>query len=149
MPAQLQVDESLLIHKTRRMIALIGLPKTLLLMETLGGTYIEMPSGHSWRRHDSELARLIGRNELDALYQEFRAAGRKFLVPKADKILKQLRDREICETAETMSEREQALKYRLTVRQIQTIRARGVLPLRATRNVDQFDLFPMLAPVRD
>ena len=70
-------------------------------------------------------------------------------MPKADKILKQLRDREICETAETMSEREQALKYRLSVRQIQTIRARGVLPLRATRNVDQFDLFPMLAPVRD
>ena len=147
--ADLQLDEQRLISKTRRLIGAIGLPATLRLLETLGGTYLELPQGHTWRAHRSSLAELIGAKETDALYREFRADGRKLLVPKADKIIKQVRDREICAEAPSMSERDQALKYRLTIRQIQNIRKRGITPPTA-RPASQFDLFPaLLAPVRD
>jgi hypothetical protein len=120
------VDEALLIAKTRRMIAAIGLPTTLHLLETLGGTYLELPQGRLWRKRRNVLAELIGEKAATAFHREFAQGDRRLLLPKADKILLQLRDRRICAEADDLSVRDQALQYRLTMRQVQNIRRRGV-----------------------
>jgi hypothetical protein len=119
------VDETLLIAKVRRMIRAIGLPHTVRLLETWGGTYLELPQGRLWRKQSGALAALLGQDAADAFHAEFAHGERRILLPKVDKILIQLRDRQICAESEDISARDQALRYRLTERQIHKIRARG------------------------
>lgn len=140
------VDETLLIAKVRRMIRAIGLPNTVLLLETLGGTYLELPQGRLWRKHRGTLATLIGDAAADAFHREFAHGERRILLPKVDKLLIQIRDRRIWDEADDgMSVREQALKYRLTMRQIQKIRRRRHSPV-PCRPTPQLPLFPSSGP---
>lgn len=142
-----RIDEQLLIAVVRRMIAAIGLPNTLLLLETWGGTYLYLPQGRLWRKARGALAELIGETAADAFHAEFADGSRRILLPKADKLLLQLRDQEICDAADEMSVRDQALHYRLTTRQIQNIRRKGEQAARkgqVRRATNQFELFPAL-----
>jgi hypothetical protein len=148
-PEALQgVDEQLLIAKVRRMIAAIGLPATVQLLETWGGTYLELPQGRLWRKRGGVLAQLIGEDAAERFHAEFAHGERRILLPKVDRILLQLRDREICANAETESVRDQALRYRLTTRQVQNIRRRGVRTRIPARN-PQLGLFTPAEGVGD
>jgi Mor family transcriptional regulator len=90
------------------------------------------------RRDRTLLKDLIGALAAEAFYAEF-AGTAEVTLPKADKILAQLRDAAIC-ADQDHSLMELAVMYRLTSRQIQNIRARGVAG--HERGPDpQFDLF--------
>lgn len=134
------INPDLLIAKVRRMIEAIGLPATVQLLEAWGGTYLDLPQGRMWRKQGGVLAQLIGEPLADKFHAEFANGERRMLLPKADKLLIQLRDREICAGADAESVRDQALKYRLTTRQVQNIRKRGVKPVRS-RPTAQLDMF--------
>ncbi len=124
------LDDALLISKTRRIIRAIGLVKTMVLLEALGGTYVELPNGRMWRKaiSHSPLIGVIGPESAAVFYSEFARGDRRMLLPKVDKILLQLRDQKIRADAGTITVRDQALQYRLTVRQIFNIRASAPPP---------------------
>ena len=137
------VDERLLPPQIRRMIAAIGLPLTLHLLELRGGTRLALPLADARRKH-YELADLIGAAPSRAFYREFGGKGVRFIqLPKADKILRQARDAAIRQDCRTDSVSTVALRYRLTMRQVQNIKQSEDYPV--WRKPDsQLDLFETL-----
>lgn len=121
----------------QRMLDCIGLAKTLIVLEALGGTRYEKPQGYRWRHRTNKLAELIGWDAAEAFHAEFAADfSRGVDLPKPDRILQQMRCREI--HASDASSRVLALRYRLTERRIRQIRAEA--PPEAI-NDRQLDLF--------
>lgn len=121
--AELQdIDQRELIPSIRRMISAMGLDKTLLLLETWGGTYLSLQTGRQWRWHETTLSHLVGPHAAEAFGRAFEGLT-VMLLPKADSILRQLRDREIRAATGVESVRALALRYRMSERQVYNIRA--------------------------
>lgn len=135
------VDTTQLIAKTRRIIDAIGLPATLALLQARGGTILELPHGRLYRQRRSMLVGLIGEAAAEAFLGAFANGERRMFLPKADKILLQVRNRAI-RADDEHSNTELALAYKLTVRQIQTIRNTETPPQKPTRQGDLFSPAP-------
>lgn len=139
--AQLQdIDLRQLIPPIRRMIAAMGLDKTLLLLEARGGTYISLQTGRQWRWQDTALSQLVGQEAADAFRNEFEGES-VILLPKADSILRQVRDREIRAAGGEVSVRDLALRYGMSERQVYNIRAESSSEPGQTSPEVQGDLF--------
>jgi len=106
------VDPKLLPPQIRFYINTIGLPNTLKLLQSKGGTFLRVPLSPS----GSELEKIIGFDSANKLCEVI--GGEIKELPKADKILMQLRDRAINEARKTMSASQAALKFNLTRRHI-------------------------------
>lgn len=118
LPADLAgIDVSRLVSKDlKNIISVIGLPLTLKLLKRHGGTRIRKPRGDDPQMFPS----LIGEDHARNLARLFEA--REYVqFPKADKILKQLRDTAI--RADQISTNNQlALQWDLTARQVLNIK---------------------------
>lgn len=125
MDLQPAIDASTLPPQLRRLVLTIGVADTLRLLKARGGTVIKLP-----RREDrSYLRELLGADSARALIAAFEGEPRVEL-PKADKILAQLRDREIRRDhlAHGVSLPTLAVRHDLTVRQIKNICAAETEP---------------------
>lgn len=135
------ISERLLPPSIKRMIRSIGLPATLTLLEALGGTRIQLSLGARRRVHRS-LVELIGADASKALYAEFCVRGvKELMLPKVDKILRQARDAAIRAECETQQIATVALRYKLTMRQIQKIRRSSDYPIWRRPAPPQLELF--------
>lgn len=106
------VDPKLLPPQIRFYINVIGLPDTLKLLQSKGGTFLRVPLS----ANGTELEKILGYNSANKLCEVI--GGEIKELPKADKILMQLRDRAINEARKTMSASQAALKFNLTRRHI-------------------------------
>lgn len=112
------IDDTQLPPQLRRLVRAIGLPATLALLKARGGTRLMLgknPAGASL------LLDLIGHANTKALLAAFEGAT-ELMLPKADKLLAQARDRAIRdEHARGHSLMVLALRYDLTSRHILNI----------------------------
>ncbi|WP_158608541.1 Mor transcription activator family protein [Stagnimonas aquatica] len=140
----------LIAPQLRKIAATIGLPDTLKLLRKRGGTKTHVPQGPEARLFPDVLEDDKARN-LARLF-----TGHQYLtLPKADKILQELRDQQIrAEVEQGRKLQAQALHYQLTERQILNIRRgdRGD-KFRSVRDVEtrrelQTDLFDSATPNR-
>jgi len=104
------VDPKLLPPQIRFYINVIGLPDTLKLLQKKGGTFLRVPLSAK----GTQLEQLIGYDAANKLCEAI--AGEIKELPKADKILTQLRNHAINEARKTMSASQVALKFNLTRR---------------------------------
>lgn len=109
------IDESLLPPLLRQIVRAIGAPLALSLVRSRGGTRLHLADGPLLRD-------LIGPDATRALLTAF-AGRQEITLPKADKIIAQLRNHAIRAEAGGKSLMQQALEHDLTTRQVQNIRA--------------------------
>ncbi len=111
------IDESLLPGVLREMNELIGITATMAIVQQFGGVRlyvpISIPSGHI-------LINLVGIQNAEKLADRF-GGQEHFDIPKAEAALRQVRDHEIKQHWPQLSQRELALKYRLTERRVREI----------------------------
>ena len=139
MSAQTAINVAGLPTTMKRLIGAMGVSPALRLLQARGGTRFYL-GGRRGRRDRRLLADLVGRDAAEGFYREFQRDGAtEVTLPKADKILIQVRDAEIRADQEH-SLMELAMLHRLTSRQIQNIRSRAP---EAANGVDerQIDLF--------
>lgn len=118
LPADLAgIDVSRLVSKDlKNIISVIGLPLTLKLLKRHGGTRIRKPRGDDPQMFPG----LIGEDPARNLARLFQA--REYVhLPKADKILQELRDTAI-RADQTSTNNELALQWDLTARQVLNIK---------------------------
>lgn len=133
------LDERLLPPQIRRLIRAIGVADTLTVLQALGGTRLTVPKGRLRAQRCRVLQPLIGPAQAKALYAEF-AGVKDIHLPKADKMLMQVRNAALKADSRTASVRTLALRYKLTERQVQYILANEDWP--AWRKPQpQLDLF--------
>lgn len=112
-----EVDESLLPGILQEIAELIGLPEALKLADHYGGVrlYVPLtiPEGHV-------LAELVGMEAARKLSDRF-GGMEHFDIPKARSVTVALRNRKIREAWPGLSQRQLALKYGLTERQVRVI----------------------------
>jgi len=106
------VDPKLLPPQIRFYINVIGLPDTLKLLQRKGGTFFRFPLSAK----GTQLEKIVGYDAANKLCEVI--GGEIKELPKADKILMQLRDLAINEARKTMSASQAALKFNLTRRHI-------------------------------
>ena len=106
------VDPKLLPPQIRFYINVIGLPGTLKLLDAKGGTIFRFPLSAK----GTQLEKILGYESANKLCEVI--GGEIKELPKADKILMQLRDHAINEARKTMSASQAALKFNLTRRHI-------------------------------
>lgn len=109
--------------------ALIGLPKTLRLVEELGGTTFPVAQGKTrlGEIRFAALAEVVGNEAATQIAKHF--ASEKLYIAKCADALRQIRNRSICEEYDVISAHhgsptavvQLALKYRLSDRQIEKI----------------------------
>jgi hypothetical protein len=109
------IDERLLPPLLRQIVRAIGAPAALKLLKQRGGTRVYASDGPTLRQ-------ILGEEDARRFIAAM-APRTEVLLPKADKILAQLRNRVIRAEAATKSLPEQALEHDLTVRQVINIRA--------------------------
>lgn len=116
-PVPPAIDESTLPPQMRQLVRAIGVVDTIKLLKARGGTFLKPP--HSADR--TYLVELVGKDSTRALINLYE--GQPFvMLPKADKLLAQIRDRQIREQrAAGESLMTLALRFDLTVRMIQYI----------------------------
>lgn len=100
------------------MVALIGLPLTMRLVEHRGGRRLYVPKGDM--DHDHDLVRLIGRPAAEKLQSEY-AGELHFEIPLALAAMRAVRNADIRARRETMSVSQLAGEYRTTERSIRKI----------------------------
>lgn len=111
-----EIDQSLLPCSLQEMERLIGTRATLLLVENYGGVRFYVPQKiHA--EHD--LAKLIGIEAAEKLAREY--GGSTHEIPRALLANIARRNIEIKNEYKALSQRQLALKYRLTERQIRNI----------------------------
>ncbi len=113
------VDESLLPGILQEIAALIGLPATLKLAQKYGGVRLYVPQ---LLPEDHVLVDLVGLEAARKLAEHYGGLVH-FDIPKADAIRIALRNSKIRAEWPTLSQRELALKYCLTERQVRKILA--------------------------
>ncbi|HEY9200743.1 MAG TPA: hypothetical protein VIQ81_04015 [Gammaproteobacteria bacterium] len=111
------VDECLLPPQTRELVKIIDLPDTIKLLEAYGGQRVWIPLGKS---HDTYLHKTISHESVMKLASS-QYAGQRLTLPKADKILSQIRNLHI-QSSPNVPKSVLARQYNLTVRQVQRIR---------------------------
>lgn len=110
------IDERLLTPMLKRLIRRLGVAKTLTLLRARGGVPLKLPM-----QPEGLLAELLGRDAVAALIEEF-GPGERVTMPMVDKIDAQIRDAAIrAEHRNGDSLADLALRYRLTMRQVQNI----------------------------
>lgn len=120
-----QIDEHQLPPQLRRIVRTIGLPATLTLLKARGGTRLMLGKHHD---HALLLIGLIGPGPAQRLCEAFEGKT-EIMLPKADKLLAQARNRAIrAEHACGDSLMTLALRYDLTIRQIENINSAGFGP---------------------
>ncbi len=108
------VDPDLLPPQIRQLVQIIGLPATIVLLDHHGGTLLRIPMNSDDSR--SQLGDIVG---IDAAKKLCAAKGGKRLeLPKADKIIIQIRNHAIHKARETMSANDAAKYFNLSRRQI-------------------------------
>lgn len=118
MQAIATIDEQQLPPQLRRLVRAIGLPATSTLLKARGGTRLMLGKNVAGA---TLLLELIGPAHTKALLETFEGAT-ELMLPKADKLLAQARDRAIrSEHAEGISLMVLALRYDLTTRHILNI----------------------------
>ncbi len=106
-----EIDPATLPLLAQEIISLIGISQTLKLMKARGGVRTPIPYKAS---HTCQLASIINISSVRCLVQRY--AGELLEIPKADSLLRQLRNKAIAEDYEEndMSHAELALKYNLS-----------------------------------
>lgn len=113
-----QINEELLPPSLRDIVALIGLPLAMKLVERHGGTRLFVPKlGVS---HDHPLAHLLGHKAAKVLVENY-GGEEHFDIPLALRALKAVRNTEIRAKRPYTSASKLALEYRTTERNIRLI----------------------------
>ncbi|XHS78526.1 Mor transcription activator family protein [Burkholderiaceae bacterium UC74_6] len=115
-----QVDPDLLEPVLRRFSELIGLAKTMLIVEMWGGLQLYIAKTPP---ADGDLAGVIGLDAAQKLGDEF--GGEHVIVPKAGRALRAVRDRRIRAEHDTKSIRQLCIEYNLAERRLCEILAEG------------------------
>lgn len=118
--AQDDLDVQLLEPLLRHFVSLIGLQKTMLIVERWGGQHLyiaEVP------KPDGDMASLIGLQAAQDLAAEF--GSERPSIPKAGKALRAFRDAQIRAEHSVKSIRQLVLDYKLSERRICEILAAG------------------------
>lgn len=105
-------------HMMKQLISIIGLPKTTALLAVRGGRPMYVPVTPD---RSTELSKIIGRDAVAALASS-ELCGRIIELPKADKILIQLRDIAINNEPDDVTNTALATKYNLSRRWIISIK---------------------------
>lgn len=115
---------------------LVGIAKTLRIVERWGGTRLYVPAQPP---DDHALVEAVGRQAANAIASAY--AGERLEVPRAVALMRELRNREMrAAAAEGATQPELARQYRLTQRQIRTILGADDAPLGADVDVRQASL---------
>lgn len=127
-PADYSLDTSKLPERLNELINLIGLPETLKLLESKGGSACYIPK--SVKPH-CPLLKIISFESIAKLSAEY--CGESIDLPKADHINRQIRDREIIRKSILGASRNELVnQYNLSRRQIGNIRRSQRARLQAT-----------------
>lgn len=111
-----EIDQTLLPCSLQEMEQLIGTRATLLLVENYGGVRFYVPQKI---RAEHDLAKLIGIEAAEKLAREY--GGSTHEIPRALLASIDRRNIEIKNEYKSLSQRQLALKYKLTERQIRNI----------------------------
>lgn len=111
------IDQSYLPQTVKILVNIIGLEKSMLLVDKFGGTQIYIAKTINPM---CPIAKLIGLESLKKLSQEY-CRGSYLNIPKANALQIALRNQEIRELKKTLSNREIAIKLNLSSRQITRI----------------------------
>jgi len=111
------IDETLLPGVLREMNELIGITATMAIVQQFGGVRLYVPVNVP---ADHILIELIGVHNAEKLVDRF-GGQEHFDIPKAEAALRHVRDIEIKRCWPGISQRELALKYRLTERRVREI----------------------------
>lgn len=123
------LDTSLLPGILRELCGLTGVGAVMKLVETYGGVRLYVPQKLN---DDHALVKLIGGGNAQKLAEIY--GGETLEIPKAEAAMRALRNREIRSLYPQFSQRELALKYNTTERNIRLI-------LGDAQNDDQMTLF--------
>lgn len=112
------VDVCLLPPQIRFLVELIGLPDTFKLLKAKGGHRILIPTG----KQETSLLNDIISDEAVKILCNSKYSGRRLTLPKADKVLDQIRNLHIKSSKGSITKSELAHQYDLTQRHIQRLR---------------------------
>lgn len=112
------IDVCMLPPQIRFLVELIGLPDTVKLLKAKGGHRLLIPTG---KQETNQLNNIISSEAVKILCNS-QYAGHRLTLPKADKILDQIRNLHIRASAESTTKSELASQYNLTQRHIQRLR---------------------------
>jgi len=110
------VDTTMLPTQMSLLINIIGLPETVKLIDAYGGHRVRI----SATGQSKELEQHISKASVKKL-SESTFSGQRVTLPKADKLVQQLRNMDIVANRGNNTKRELARKYNLTSRTIQKI----------------------------
>jgi len=111
------IDYNLLPGILQEIADLIGIPATMAIVEEYGGVRLYVPMKVT---PDHPLSQLIGQANAEKLADHFGGEDH-FDIPKAKAALRAIRDKEIRSLWPTLSQRQLALKYQTTERNIRLI----------------------------
>ncbi len=136
-PTPFAIDERLLPPVTRRIVGAIGVAATMKLLKARGGIRLWLPKNSE---NSEILTELLGRQLAAQLVEAF-PDERVIKMPKADKLLAQIRDDAIrAQYAKGDSQAVLAIRYDLTDRQIENIvKSAGRAPIWRQPEPDLFD----------
>lgn len=127
------IDVRLLPPQMKFLVEIIGLPETIALLEKKGGLRIRIPTGQ--RDVESyDLYEILTEAAIEKLCAS-RFAGERVTLPKADKVLDQIRNMDIRCSKSTTTKAQLAKKYNLTARHVQRLWNAGT----DNTNLDLFD----------
>lgn len=110
------IDLNLLPGELREIAQIIGIPATMALVEQYGGVGLYVPKE---LREDHPLIALIGAENAQKLSQHY--PGDEIEIGKAEAALREIRNQEIRSQYPYLSQRQLALKYKTTERNIRKI----------------------------
>lgn len=136
-PTPFAIDERLLPPVTRRIVGAIGVAATMKLLKARGGIRLWLPKNSE---NSEILTELLGPQLAAQLVEAF-PDERVIKMPKADKLLAQIRDDAIrAQYAKGDSQAVLAIRYDLTDRQIENIvKSAGRAPIWRQPEPDLFD----------
>lgn len=112
------IDLRILPHSVQRLVAIIGLPQTLVLLRARGGTIVHIPATLD---SSALVCRVLHRDAVAALIASD-LAGVSLQLPKIDKYAAQLRNHAIRQSAGTLSPTAAAIAFGVSRQTIHHIR---------------------------
>lgn len=132
----ISIDERLLPPQLRLLMRAIGAAQSLKLLRKRGGIRLQMPKGAHQRC--PVLEEILGADDAAKVIQAF-AGRQEIFLPKADKMVAQLRNLVIRAEASSKSLMQQALEHDLTTRQVWNIRGGSEASNRSGEHPDLFE----------